>query len=940
MDRADERLHGISRREFIRAATASGIALTLTRLAAAEEPGFAARETLPGRQQWNPAATGGGRIDGVSKVTGAKLYASDFRAADLPGWPSKTSHAMLLRAADATHTYAGLDLSRLPGALKPSAVVTADDVARIGARVPDFYAGDLFCRVGATPLYLGQPVALLIFEDFDAFDQARLVLRDSTFAKFAEETGPVEIPNYGAFRFTRVGGPTPEAPDVYSPVKNGWVSPGKFQKAQNTERPIWARLPIPTGQAYAEAADHGEQIRAELAEDNPALIVLDREFETQSVDPMFLEPESGLAWYDAARKSLELIVGVQSPYEAAESVAFLLGEATAGFRPARVNMNFAYCGGGFGGRDHTPFPLYTALAAMFLPDRPVRLANNRFEQFQSGIKRHAFKMRTRIGVDRTTGKMVGFAADHALDGGGLANFSVNVATVAANAALGVYYVPKVDVTTFAFHSRGVTAGSMRCYGTVQTMTALEVMVDEICATLPLDPIEFRRRNALQAGWRTMAGNPYTVSVRTPEILDKLEKHPIWRDRADERARAPAGVLVGTGVACAAKDYGTGADCSLGSVKIDADGKITIHCDAVEMGNGIGTAAANRVAGYLGGVADEVAVSRVDVFGPLDLVTSSDPYIISQETQDAEAGNPRWTPAISSATSASIGAHVGTHAAAEAARVIFRFGLWPAALELWGVAPSDRRAGEWEKARWKDGQLIMPGLTPLTLAAVAAKAHAQNSVTAAMAHGFNRWAWSRATFSVDGEPWTADIDALAVRHGGGDFVRLDRTSVKFPPTDFNRIGTSYASLCGTAVRVEIKRATGALRIAKAYSVLECGQALAPEIVLGQAQGGFAMGVGYALLETLPLYEDGPGNGKWNLGQYLVARGSDLPLHALEVEVLPPVDPNERPKGIAEVVMIPVVPALLNAIFDATGRRFQSLPVTQAMLKQAVLGEAPK
>ena len=184
---------------------------------------------------------------------------------------------------------------------------------------------------------------------------------------------------------------------------------------------------------------------------------------------MFLEPESCLAWYDAGRKSLELVLGSQSPYEAAESVAFLLGEAMAAFRPTRINMNFAYCGGGFGGRDHTPFPLYAALAAMFFPDRPVRLANNRFDQFQSGIKRHAFKMRTRIGVDRTTGKMVGFAADHALDGGGLANFSANVATVGANAALGVYYVPKVDITTFAFHSRGVTAGSMRCYGTVQTI---------------------------------------------------------------------------------------------------------------------------------------------------------------------------------------------------------------------------------------------------------------------------------------------------------------------------------------------------------------------------------------------------------------------------------------------------------------------------------------
>ena len=34
------------------------------------------------------------------------------------------------------------------------------------------------------------------------------------------------------------------------------------------------------------------------------------------------------------------------------------------------------------------------------------------------------------------------------------------------------------------------------------------MVDEICTALPLDPIEFRRRNALATGGRTMAGNPY------------------------------------------------------------------------------------------------------------------------------------------------------------------------------------------------------------------------------------------------------------------------------------------------------------------------------------------------------------------------------------------------------------------------------------------------
>jgi CO/xanthine dehydrogenase Mo-binding subunit len=223
---------------------------------------------------------------------------------------------------------------------------------------------------------------------------------------------------------------------------------------------------------------------------------------------------------------------------------------------------------------------------------------------------------------------------------------------------------------------------------------------------------------------------------------------------------------------------------------------------------------------------------------------------------------------------------------------------------------------------------------LALPALAAAAHARNLVTGAITHSFSRWAWSRARFQFGGEQYRAEIDALAVRRGDEKFAALNRISVWFPPTDNNRIGTAYTSMCGTLVRVEIERATGALRIAKAYSVLECGQPLVPEVVLGQSQGGFAMGVGYALLESLPPYEGGPGNGQWNLGQYLVARGSDLPLRDLEIEMLPPVSPDEPPKGMAEVVTIPVVPAILNAIFDATGRRFNSLPVTQAMLKGAL------
>src|SRR4029079_9169517 len=111
------------------------------------------------------------------------------------------------------------------------------------------------------------------------------------------------------------------------------------------------------------------------------------------------------------------------------------------------------------------------------------------------------------------------------------------------------------------------------------------------------------------------------------------------------------------------------------------------------------------------------------------------YSITQAEQDEEAKNPRWVPAISSATAASNGAHVGTQAVAQAASIIFRFGLWPAALELWGIAPNDPRRFLFEEAFWQGNQLIMSGLPPLAQADVAAKAHEQKGVTGAMAHAF-------------------------------------------------------------------------------------------------------------------------------------------------------------------------------------------------------------
>ena len=65
--------------------------------------------------------------------------------------------------------------------------------------------------------------------------------------------------------------------------------------------PVWASAAA-ARKRQREGHVYGEQIRAELAATDPGLLVLDRDFETQSIDPMFLEPEAGLAWYDAEQE--------------------------------------------------------------------------------------------------------------------------------------------------------------------------------------------------------------------------------------------------------------------------------------------------------------------------------------------------------------------------------------------------------------------------------------------------------------------------------------------------------------------------------------------------------------------------------------------------------------------------------------------------------------
>jgi CO/xanthine dehydrogenase Mo-binding subunit len=94
----------------------------------------------------------------------------------------------------------------------------------------------------------------------------------------------------------------------------------------------------------------------------------------------------------------------------------------------------------------------------------------------------------------------------------------------------------------------------------------------------------------------------------------------------------------------------------------------------------------------------------------------------------------------------------------------------------------------------------------------------------------------------------------------------------------------------------------------------------------------MGIGYALLEDLPLVNQGAGNGRWNLDRYQVPLAADLPLQRMGLTVLPTTEPTA--KGIAEAVLCPIAPAIANAIAYATGARFRNLPITAQHILEAL------
>ena len=935
-----------NRRDFLKRSVVAGITVYVAAPGVAHAALFEQERLRP--LPWDPKT---GRIryrnDATAKVTGEKVFSFDMRGRDLPGWPKDQAHAMLLRVTSADRAFAGIDLSRLGAKLAPDRIVTAVDLERDRIEFPSFYGADMLLPEGATPAYLGQAVALLVWHDFARFRAAKNALKfHDDVIRWGATTGPLERPPWASFRYVRVGGATPFDDDAYSSLKDTPLFPRGYLK--NT--PQWPAANL-GGAIDAQGMAHAEAIRAALNTPAQGSLVMEREYFSQSIDTAAFEPDNGNGWFDAGKGTVHFVSATQSPHEIAEDGARMLAASRFGVKQLVVHPCYTV---GYGSKDHSPFPFYALMASLYGDGRPVRLANDRYEQFQSSLKRHSFRIRYRLAVDRESGKFAIFQGEMQGDGGGRLNFSPSVCLVAATAAQSIYYFPRSDLASTVISSRALDAGSARGYGTLQSMGATEMLVDEIAAELRMDPIELRLRNVFKTGMKNTQGAIPGGAQRADEVLARCREHPLWHERATRKNAydsAHPGKRYGVGFGCVQKDFGTGAEAAFAEVAVARDGRVLLRSIGIDMGTGMATSQGALCVPWLGKPADDVRTGEIE-WPELPMFDTGDPWLMQQAEQDRNVGNPRWTPHRTTPSSASNSAYFLGHATREAARLLFNQGLWPAALALWsqGFGGGQLRplAVRREDAHWIDGKLTAGSLAPLPLAEVAAKAHELGLATGAIVHTFNRWQWAEAEFPLAGEDARLPIDGLALRWGDGRAGRgtptangyrmLVRTRAHYPPAQRNNAGVVYYSAIGTIAEVAVDTGTGRIELLNHHSVLECGNSIVPELVSGQLQGGLAMGIGHALHEFLPLYEDGPGNGTWNFNRYTLPRARDVAVWKQSGEVLPALSPSDPPKGMAEVVMIAVVPAIVNAIAHATGLRFRELPVTAEKVRAALAKRA--
>lgn len=131
---------------------------------------------------------------------------------------------------------------------------------------------------------------------------------------------------------------------------------------------------------------------------------------------------------------------------------------------------------------------------------------------------------------------------------------------------------------------------------------------------------------------------------------------------------------------------------------------------------------------------------------------------------------------------------------------------------------------------------------------------------------------------------------------------------------------------TIAEVEVDTETGEVTVLSIRSAYEVGRQVNPALVQGQIVGGAWMGMSHALYETTSPYYPAPDHSPRDFSEYLMPGPLEMPVIESVVLEMPAASGPYGVKGVGEMTANSPIPAIANAIHDATGLRIDDLPIT--------------
>jgi 4-hydroxybenzoyl-CoA reductase subunit alpha len=596
-----------------------------------------------------------------------------------------------------------------------------------------------------------------------------------------------------------------------------------------------------------------------------------------------MEQHAAVAQYSADGK-LTLWSSTQTPHYVHRAL-----EKTLEMPRGHIRVIASPVGGGFGGKTDPFSHEIVACKLSMLTGRPVKITLTREEVFYTHRGRHPVLMWVKSGVKRD-GQITALHFKTILDGGAYGSYGIASTYYTGALQTVTYQIPAYKFEGARVFTNKPPCGPKRGHGTPQPRFALEVHLDKIAHDLGLDPAEMRKKYVVQNGTRTV--NHLTITTcGLRDCIDRVVAESDYRTKDERRRTEGKGQMT--------QDEGRRTDKQQFSSFVLRPSSVL---------KGLGLACSSYLSGaglpiYWNDLPHSGVIVKVDrgggvaVFcGSTDIGQGSDSllaYIAAEEfglqPQDIRVitADTDLTPVDLGSYSSRVTVMTG-NACIQATRSVKQKILEAAAEKL--LVPA-------ESLVMRDGSVVCEDDENRRLSFVQAANLAE-----------------------------AKFGTLS---GTGSYKPPKRAG----PFKGSGVGPSPSysySACVAAVSVDTE--TGVVVVDKLWLAHDSGKAINPLLVIGQAEGSAYMGVGEALLEESAFRK---GLHKIpSMLEYKSPTTLDTPdIQTILVETLDP----EGPYGAKEAgqgPLLPVPPAIANAVFDAVGVRIDEVPITPDKVLKAL------